>query len=163
MEQNILPSLTSSPKDVFVHILAIVTMYGSAISFLTLLFQYIELLIPDVLQCGYYARAGHLQTVRLSLASLIIIFPVFCFTNRFLNKCYTQEPILRTLRIRKWLLYFTLFIVALVIIGDLVTLIFHLLGGELTGRFLFKVFIVFFVAGSVFWYYGYDLKKYRTE
>jgi hypothetical protein len=65
--------------------------------------------------------------------------------------------------IRKWLIYFTLFAAALIIIGDLVTLLNRFLEGELTVRFLLKVLAVFFVAGSVFYYYLWDLRKHKTE
>ena len=72
-------------------------------------------------------------------------------------------PEKRNLRIRKWLIYFTLFAAALIIIGDLVALIFSLLGGELTVRFLLKVVTIFFVAGSVFYYYLWDLRRHNIE
>ena len=53
---------------------------------------------------------------------------------------------------------------ALIIIGDLVGLVYGLLGGlELTLRFILKVLTVLFITGSVFWYYLWDIRKYKTE
>ena len=92
-----------------------------------------------------------------------MVFPVYVWVNWFLNKIYTKEPEKRNLRIRRWLIYFTLFATALVIIGDLVALVNNLLGGEFTVRFILKVITVFFVAGSIFYYYFSDLRKYKTE
>ncbi|MEK7085265.1 MAG: DUF5671 domain-containing protein, partial [Patescibacteria group bacterium] len=66
------------------------------------------------------------------------------------------------LRIRKWLVYFTLFAASLFIIGDLIALIYNFLQGELTVRFFLKILTVFFVAGSVFWYYFMDIRKHHT-
>ena len=66
-------------------------------------------------------------------------------------------------KIRKWLTYITLFITAGVIIGDLITLIFNLLGGELTLRFILKVLTVLLIAGIIFGYYLWDLKKEEKE
>ena len=55
--------------------------------------------------------------------------------------------------------YMTLFVAAGVIIGDVVTLIYNLLGGEITIRFMLKVLVVAFIAGSVFWYYLPDIRR----
>lgn len=153
----------TSPKDVFLHLLAILTLYASATSFLVLIFQYINVLLPDPLEFGRYAVSSAYGTIRWAISTLVIVFPVYLLTSRFLNKTYLAEPSKRNLRIRKWLIYFTLFVAALIIIGDLVALINNLLGGELTPRFLFKVLAIFFVAGSVFGYYFWDLRKHKTE
>src|SRR3989344_3154358 len=154
----------TGPKDVFLHLLAIITLYASAISFSVLLFQYINVLIPDPLGVGgYYYAQGANQTIRWSLAMLMVIFPVFLGANWFLNKDYRAHPEKRNARIRKWLLYFTLFVAALIIIGDVVALIYNLLGGELTARFLLKMLTILFVAGSVFGYYLADIRKHHTE
>lgn len=152
------------PKDVFLHLLAILTLYASAIAFIALIFQYINVLISDPLemQNGYAIQSSY-QVIRWSIASLIIIFPVYIFSVVFLNKNYAAIPEKRNLRIRKWLVYFTLFAASLIIIGDLVALIFNLLGGELTVRFLLKVLTVFFVASSVFYYYLWDLRRHDIE
>lgn len=155
---------TTGPKDVFLHLLAIITLYVSAGSFIALIFQYINVLIPDLLdRSGYYGLLSSYSAIRWAISALVIIFPVYVVTSWFLNKSYAASPAKRNLRIRKWLVYFTLFAAALIIIGDLVTLIFNLLGGELTARFLFKVVTVFFVAGSVFYYYFWDLRRHQID
>src|SRR3989344_2392032 len=162
MDQLITPEKVG-PRDVFLHLLAIVTLYASAISFLVLIFDYIDAFTPDPLvDQGYYNLSGIYQSIRWSLASLIVVFPVYILSARFLNKTYLTDPSRSNLRIRKWLLYFTLFVAALIIIGDLVTLIYRFLGGELTIRFLLKMVTVLFVAGAVFGYYLAELKRYRT-
>ena len=154
----------TSPKDVFLHLLAIITLYASAISFILLIFEYINVLIPDPLMVGgYYSLDSSYGAIRWYISSLIVIFPVYVLTSRFLNKNYNEFPEKRNLRVRKWLIYFTLFLAAIIIIGDLVTLIYNLLGGELTNRFLLKILTIFFVAGSIFGYYFSDIKKHRTE
>ena len=155
----------TSPKDVFLHLLAIVALYASGIAFLVLIFQYVNVLFPDPLSDGYsmYRYSGAYGAIRWSLSSLIIVFPVYLLTTRFLNKSYKKAPAKANLWIRKWLTYFTLFAASLIIIGDLVTLLNNLLGGELTLRFIIKVLAVFFVAGSVFYYYLWEIRKYKSE
>jgi len=88
---------------------------------------------------------------------------VYIITERVLGKHYKKNSALRLARIRKWLVYFTLFVAALVGIGDLISLIFNLLGGELTIRFLLKVLSVFFVSGSIFTYYVLDMKHHKEQ
>lgn len=153
----------SGPKDVFLHLLAIITLYSSAGAFITLIFQYINIFFPDALEYSIYAVGSSYSTIRFAISSLVVIFPIYILSSWYLNKSYSENPEKRGLRIRKWLLYFTLFAAALIIMGDLVVLINRLLEGELTLRFLLKVLTMAFVAGSVFGYYFHDLKKYKTE
>lgn len=153
----------ASPRDVFVHLLAIVVLYGSAVSFLVLVFNYINILFPDMLENSYSSVTEIYQSIRWSISTLVVLFPVYIGTTWYLNKSYFQNPSKRNLRIRKWLVYFTLFLTALIIIGDMVTLIYRLLEGYLTLRFILKILAVLFVAISVFIYYFWDLRKYGTE
>ena len=148
----------TSPKDFFLHLLSIVTLYASAISFSTLLFQCINYWFPDALG-GYYSMQSSFEAMRWAIATLVVFFPTYIFTNVFLNKEYRVTPEKKELRIRKWLLYFTLFAAALIILGDVVTLLLNFMQGELTMRFFLKVLVIFFVTGSIFGYYLWELKN----
>lgn len=145
----------SSPRDVFMYLLATITLYFSAYSAVNLLFEYINVGFPDVLN-PYYDGG---DSIRWSLALLIIIFPVYFWVSRVLHNDVVADEGKREIRIRKWLLYLTLFLAALLIIGDLVALIYNFLQGEITVRFLLKVFSVLVVAAGVFWYYLQDLRR----
>jgi hypothetical protein len=57
------------------------------------------------------------------------------------------------------LTYITLFVAAGVLIGDLISLVFNFLGGELTVRFVLKVLTVGVIAGTIFGHYLWDLRK----
>lgn len=156
--------IRTTPKDFFLHLLSIIMLYASAIAFSTLLFQYINIAFPDIIQDGYLRPSNISKEIgRGALATLIVVFPVYVWVSWFLNKSYNFNPEKRSLRIRKWLIYFTLFVAALVIVVDLVTLVKSFLEGELTVRFLLKVLVVAFTAGSIFGYYLTDIKKSKTE
>lgn len=153
---NIIPK-RNIPRDVFLHLLAIVTLYWSAVSFVTLMWQYINYFFPDVL--NNYNYFGFTGPIRFAVASLIIVFPIFVAVSWCLNKIYRREAVVRESKIRKWLIYLTLFITSITIIIDLVTIINTLLGGEITIRFILKAVSILAVAIVVFGYYLDDVRK----
>lgn len=146
------------PRDTFLYLLAIVTLIVSAISLGTLFFQYINIYFPDVLSDYYWSSNMFYDFIRRALAALVVVFPVYVWVSWFLNKDIKEFPEKSELKIRKWLLYLTVFVAALVIIGDLVVLIQTYLNGELTTRFLLKVASIFFIAGATFYHYFLQLK-----
>lgn len=156
-------SAKNLPRDVFLYLLAIITLVASAISFGIVVFQYINVYIPDIISDSYFSRSSYLNSLRSALAALIIIFPVFIWVSRFLRKDINNFPEKRDLKIRKWLLYLTLFAAALVIIGDLVALLRNFLEGELSQRFVLKVVAILFIAGSVFFHYLSELRERGKE
>ena len=146
----------SSPRDVFIHLLLILTLYMSVVSFIALLFQYIHVALPDPLITS--SRAAF-QGIRWSSSVLIVAFPVFLLLSWLLEKEFARTPQKRDLKIRKWLVYLTLFLAAVTIIVDLITLIYSFYGGELTARFALKTLVVLAVAATVFGYTLWDLRR----
>src|SRR3989338_5861746 len=76
----------TGPKDVFLHLLSIIALYVSAGSFIALIFQYINLLIPDPVSSNIYSVRAAQSAIRFSLASFIVVFPVYIWSVRFLLK-----------------------------------------------------------------------------
>lgn len=145
-------------RDAFLYLLMFLTLYWSAFSFGQLLYQFINRAFPDPLQYLYAADASA-SVIRMDIASLIIAFPVFLWISWLLNRDIQKDADKRSSKIRKWLTYLTLFIAAGIIIGDLIALVFNLLAGDLTPRFLLKVLVVGGIAGTVFGYYLSELRK----
>lgn len=138
------------------HLLGFFALYVSVISFLTLLFQYINVIFPDKLDFYY---TGILNAIRWSTSVLLVVFAVFVLINWLLEKDFAKNSVKRDLKFRKWLIYFTLFIAAITIIVDLITLINNFYNGELSARFALKVLAVLLVAAGIFGYYFWDLKR----
>jgi hypothetical protein len=155
MEENIIVK-RNTPRDLFLHLLAIVTLYWSAISFVTLIWQYINYFLPDVL--NYYYQSTN-YAIRFAVSSLVIVFPIFILVSWYLNKIYRREAVVRESKIRKWLIYLTMFITSLVMIGDLVSTINMFLGGEITSRFILKALSILIVAAVIFGYYLNDVRR----
>ena len=148
---------TTGPRDVFMQLFSIILLYFAAINLGVLLFQYINIYFPDVLAGNFVTNSYNL--VRWGIATLIVVFPVYIWIMWFVAKDEKEYPAKRDLRIRKWLLYFTLFVSAGVIIGDLISLIYNFLQGELTSRFILKILVVLVIAAAVFTYYLWLLRR----
>lgn len=146
----------TTPKDFFLWVGMIIALYVSAVSLLTLLFEYIDVYFQDPLQTYYDPYSG---VIRFAIASLIIIFPLYLYLTRVINQEIRRSPEKKEVGVRKWLIYLTLFIAGITVIVDLIVLIHTFLGGEeLTAGFILKVISVLIVIGGVFFYYLYDLR-----
>jgi len=138
----------TGPKDIFLQLLSIIGLYVSVISFGALIFELINLYLPDVLSgsFGHYAY----QSLRWPLSVLTIVWPLFVWLSWYLARDLALYPEKRELKIRRWLIAFTLFLAAIVIAGDFIAVIYSFLNGELTLRFLLKAFTVLVIAAAVF-------------
>ena len=143
---------TISPKDVFLHLFAIIALYISAGAFMSLIFDYINIYLPDALN-SYETQAAY-GSIRWAIASLVVVFPAYLYSSWALERGYAANPATRELRTRKWLIYFTLFLAAIIIAGDVVSLVYSFLNGDLTTRFALKAVTVFLISGAVFAHYS---------
>ncbi|MBI4281360.1 hypothetical protein HY625_00905, partial [Candidatus Uhrbacteria bacterium] len=131
------PKPSTTVRDVFLHLLSIIALYLVSFAFGRLLFSIVNVYFPDPLGYG----GDEYEALRFSIASIIVVFPVYFFVTRFLVK-ERLVAVYQEVRLRKWLVYLTLFLAAIVIITDLVTLLYTLLDGEMTARFILKVLAV---------------------
>lgn len=151
------PEDRGGAREAFFHLLAFVTLYASVISVLVLLFEYLNRLFPDVVFDSSYYNDDR-SFIRWFIATLVVSFPVFTWMSRIIMREIAQSPERAWSPVRRWLTYLTLFVTAGVLVGDGITLLFYLLEGEISIRFILKVFVVLLVAGSVFGYYFLALK-----
>lgn len=149
-----------SAREAFLYLLHFFCLYLTAISFGTLLFHYVNRWVPDALKPF---ETFDLSGVRFSVSAIIIAFPVYLWLSSILAAAIRKHPEKKGSKIRKWLTYITLFIAAGVIIGDLIALLFNLFQGDLTLRFMLKVLTVLCIAGVIFGYYLWDLRKEEKE
>jgi hypothetical protein len=151
-----------SAREAFLYLVLFSTLYLSAFHLGSLVFQLIDHALPDPADLPETAERIR-QSIRWAVSSLAIAFPVFLFVSRLLGRAIAADPTKRASRVRKWLTYLTLFVAASVIIGDLTTLLYSFLGGELTLRFALKAATVGAIAGAVFGYYLWDLRREEVE
>ncbi len=153
-----------TPKDFFLWAGAMVGLYGSIISFITLLFTYIDQAFPDALSGSYYYNYDpYSGAIRFAMASLIVLVPVTILLLQFIRKDIAKDHTRADIWVRRWALFLTLFLAGLAMVIDTITLINYFLGGELTTRFVLKFAVILLVASAVFMhfladYWGYWLK-----
>lgn len=148
-----------SPKDFFLWAGAMVSLYGSVIALITLLFEYIDHSFPDVLNSYADPFSG---SIRFAMATLIVLVPVAIILMRIIRSEIAREPTKNELWVRRWALVLTVFLAGAAVVGDLITLINYFLGGEITTRFILKVAALLLVSGGVFLHFLADLRGYWT-
>jgi hypothetical protein len=154
-----------SAREAFQYLVLFATLYASAYCLGSLLFDFINLSFPDPswVTDGYAYDVYARESIRWAVSALIVAFPVFLYTSWLTSRAIARDPVKRASKIRRWLTYVTLFIAATVLIGDVTTLVYNLLGGELTARFVLKVLTAALIAGTAFTYYLRDLRLDEQE
>lgn len=149
-----------TPKSFFISLGVLVTLVASVASFLNLIFDTLEKKFPDALNATYqYGYSSYnFESVRSALATLIIVFPIFLLLSYFFNRLAKDGLGRIDLAIRKWMIYLILFLAAVIVVVDLVTLVRYFVAGEITLRFILKVVTVLFVALVAGSYYTYMLE-----
>ena len=151
-------NMKTSPKDFFLHLGAIATLYTIAISFINLAWRIIDNVFPQEIFDRFWGA-----DISVPVATLIIVFPIFILLSWLLNKEYKTSPEKRNIWVRKWLVYITLFVAGIVIVVDLIVILIQFLGGNLiTTGFILKAFSVLVVALAIFGYYITDLREKMT-
>jgi hypothetical protein len=156
------PALYLSARDAFLYLVLFATLYISAYHLGSLIFGFIDLALPDPADPPAMADQVH-SSMRWSVASLVVAFPTFFYLSVLVGRAVARDPEKRESKVRKWLTYATLLVATGVLIGDCIALVFNLLEGEATLRFLLKVLTAGAIAGTVFGYYLWDLRLVERE
>jgi len=150
-----------SARDAFFYLVMFTTLYISSYNLGSLLFDIINKALPDPTVRPFQGPGW--DSMRWSASSLIVAFPTFLLLSYYIGKDLARSPVKRLSAIRRWLTYLTLFVASCVLIGDVISLVYNALGGELTSRLVLKVLTVGAIAGTVFGYYLSDLRHEERE
>src|SRR5690606_23479569 len=155
------PRRLLSAREAFEYLLLFATLYLSAWHLGSLLFDLVDHVLPDPADPAYRLRRLG-PSMRWSISALVVAFPLVAWLARRIGGDVAREPVRRLSPVRRWLTYLTLFVAASVLVGDLVALVYNVLGGEASLRFVLKVAVVGVIAGAVFGYYLSDLRRDET-
>lgn len=141
-----------SAREAFLYLVMFASLYVWAVQLGNLLFDLVGHALPDAADPPWQ-RDWQGRSMRWAVASILIAFPLFLYVSRLLGREMARSPVKRLSVVRRWLTYMTLFLAAGVLVGDLITLVYNVLAGELTLRFVLKVLVVGAIAGAIFWFY----------
>ncbi|MFA4831613.1 MAG: DUF5671 domain-containing protein, partial [Patescibacteria group bacterium] len=149
--------MRSTARDFFLHLLSTILLYMGMVSLTIVLFQIINHFVPDYLVVDYWQSP--MDRIRVPMSILIISFPVFVWTVWYIKKLIEREPEVKDFKIKKWLMYLTVFAAAVIIIITLIVVLQNFFNGEFTIRFLLKILSVLAIATGVLWYYLIEVKE----
>lgn len=150
------PRASLSAREAFLYLVLFTALYLSAFNLGAILFRLINHALPDPAARSFGDLA---DGIRWSVSALIVAFPVFLWTSNYIGREIAANPAGRLSPVRRWCTYLTLFVAVTSLIGDATALVYNLLGGELTMRFVLKVLVVAAIAGSTLAYYLRDLRR----
>jgi len=152
------PHTQLSARHAFVYLLLFSVLLVVAVQLGSLLFQLIDIGFSDPLD-NQYAITGRQSAIRWAVASLVVAFPLFLFLSNAVGREIKRNPAMRLSGVRRWLTYIALFVAATILMGDLISLIFRFLEGDLSTRFVLKSLTVGMIAGGIFGYYFLGLSR----
>lgn len=140
-----------SAREAFFYGLMFIALAITAWHLVALLHNLIDHWVTDPLDPDGDRYA--LGAARWSISALIVFTPTFLILNRQAATATRADPGKRRSGVRKWFGYVTVFLASISLLGDLVTVIYAFLSGELTLRFILKALVVAGVAGAIFAYF----------
>lgn len=148
---------SSAAKHMFFYLLVLFTLSFCAIGVGQILFQVINAVFVET--TFQYDSAFSAELLRMGISFTLIAGPIYWLTTHIINRELFREHLNKDSAVRKWLTYLFLLISSFVVVGTLINLLNGFLGGELTVKFLLKSLVVFVIAGLIFGYYAYDIRR----
>ncbi|MGH7740801.1 MAG: DUF5671 domain-containing protein, partial [Candidatus Eiseniibacteriota bacterium] len=150
-----------SAREGFLHLVLFAALNSFAFNTGAALFSLIDRWVKDPIIRDY--GRGDASDLRWSIAGVVAAYPVFLLLSRMVNRMLEREPEKRLSGVRRWLTYLTLYVAALVLIGNVTVLVSGYLSGDLTLRFALKSAVVFVIAGLVFIQYLGGIRREEAD
>lgn len=139
----------ASPWDVFIHLFALIALYASVYGALSILFQCVNAAFPT--HNNSLTSIG--DEIHYGAALLIIFFPGYLWAWRAVERDSMEHPAKRRMWVRTCSIYLTLFLAGLLALGDIATLVYYFLAGDLAIRLSLKVAAMLVITGGVLIFY----------
>jgi hypothetical protein len=146
----------SGPRNVFVYLLNLLTLYLSAIGAGVLIWGLADHWFPDPIQ--RFSSAG---AIRTGISMVVVAFPVFMYVSVYMTRKLDAGELPATSVLARVMTFATLFIIAVTAIVDLIAILYTFLGGDLTARFTVKAFGILAITGLVFLYYLGEMRRLK--
>ena len=150
-----------SAREAFLYLVLFILLGVVAWNLGSLLFALIDLAIYDELDSPYgdFIFGSRDYQIRAAIAGLVVGGPLFAWLALHIRKQRRTNPAMQRSRVRKWLTYATLIIASCTLIGDVISLVYNFLAGELSTRLVLKLLVVAVLSGGVFFYFIRDAEE----
>lgn len=147
----------STAKFTFLYLLSLVALAFLSISTGVAVFQIINKSITVVGEAlnGTYI----LSALRWAMASIIVFAPIYFVSVWRINRNLASGALSAAAAVRRWLTYLILLVTSLTMAGYMIGILYAFLEGDLTLKFALKVLTVLIIAGTIFSYYLYDIRR----
>jgi len=144
-----------SSRDTFFYLLQFVTLAISATALGNVWFSFINKWTTSLTP---YERFQP-NDVTAGLSALVIAAPVYLGLSWWIRKAFADGSMQPSSSLRKWLVYFTVFVTSIIGLVDLIATLHVYLNGDFTLRFFFKALSILVIAGSIFVFYLWDIRR----
>lgn len=148
-------------KFTFLYLLSLVTLIMTALAVGNLWFELINKFIADPL--ANFSGNIDPNGIKIGIATLIIAAPLYFYTTRLILKNLVAGSLDKEASPRRWLSYLIILVSSLVMLGWLIGILFSFLDGELTMKFALKALTALIIAGGIFGFYFYDVRRDKIE
>lgn len=149
-----------SPQEFFLYLLMFLGLAFTAFGSGSVLYGYIDKFVTDK-ELNLYI-AFNQGFVKFGISAILIAGPIFFGLARLITKRINKGIINLDSKIRKWLTYIVLFIASAILVGDLIALVVNFLSGDIASSFLLKVLVILVIAGAIFGYYFWDMRRSKS-
>jgi hypothetical protein len=146
-----------SPKDIFLHLLAAVTLYITALGVLVLIWGLAEYWFPDRYR-SFSSSGPDSGAVRGGVSMAIVAFPIFVYLSVLVRRRVKTGELDPLATLRTGFVYVNLFVVTATALITLMVTVHAFLAGDLTPRFLMRAGGVLGIVGLIYLYYRSELE-----
>ena len=154
------PQLTA--RDVFLYAVQFTALAYTAFYLIGLVHAMLDLWMPDAADFPDVELRATMR-MRWAIATLVVAAPVYLWMSRFIHNRVEKDARSRRSLVRKYLTYTTLFVTAMIFMGDATYLVYGFLEGSATLRFVLKAATVGIVTLAIFVFYLRDVEYLRGE
>ena len=153
------PSATHGAKVLFWYLSLFFTL--GIVSFATgaIWYQLINKLVPITIAPYGTSPSFSQGMAKTALAAFIVGAPSFFAFMVILRRSIKRMQVTLQRGVRQWVSYLILFIVVATAIGDVITFLTHVLGGDYTLRFVLKCLTILVITSWIFVYFWLDLRS----
>lgn len=143
------PKQAASAREAFLYGMLFAALGVTTVCAIRLGFELIDQFLPEL---GESTSHWSYRSMRWDIANLVVFFPVFLLLSNRIDRLARADPSHRRSAVRRWFGYIAAFLASITLLGDLVAVVYALLDGELTARFLAKAGLTALIAGLVLLY-----------